>query len=73
MTPTHSQTLPDTGTSASVLADLASGKHPFAAKFKAAKRPMIVIGSHSMKSKDTAALCATLAASVSAAPDWKVC
>lgn len=60
------------GASLSVLSDVAAGKHPFAAKLKAAKRPLIVIGSHAMKNKDTVALCQTLAASTSAAPDWKV-
>jgi hypothetical protein len=60
------------GASLSTLSEIVSGKHAFAAKLKAAKRPMIVIGSHAMKSKDTVALCQTLAASTAAGSDWKV-
>jgi len=32
------------GSSTDVLAEIASGKHPFAARFKKAKMPMILFG-----------------------------
>lgn len=40
------------GFSGSVVNDLASGKHPFAKKLKAAKNPMIIIGSTPFKRED---------------------
>ena len=61
-----------TGSSLSTLADLVNGKHPFSARLKAAKRPLIIVGAHALDSPDTLALSSKLAASISSAPDWKV-
>ncbi|MGB1921095.1 MAG: NADH-quinone oxidoreductase subunit NuoG, partial [Candidatus Puniceispirillaceae bacterium] len=44
------------GDDPAVLADLASGKHKFAAKLKKAKRPMIIIGMGALARTDGAAL-----------------
>ena len=44
------------GDESAVLADLASGKHKFASKFKKAKRPMIIIGMGALARADGAAV-----------------
>ncbi len=44
------------GDSPSILSELASGKHPFCEKLKAAKRPMLIIGQGALSRKDGAAL-----------------
>lgn len=44
------------GDSPKLIADLASGKHAFAAKLKAAKRPMIIVGSEALQRGDGSAV-----------------
>lgn len=63
------------GTDASVLNDLQSGKHPFAKKWAAAKRPILILGAESLQGEDGAALhsaAAAISANANADPEWRV-
>lgn len=64
------------GESSAALLDLANGKHPFAAKLKAAKKPLVIVGSSALQRADGAAVMAQVnkvaASASSATPDWKV-
>ena len=53
------------GDEAAVLKDLASGKHPFSKRWKAAEKPMLVVGSEALERSDADAVfaaCQTIAA-----------
>lgn len=63
------------GASTSTLADLASGKHAFSKTLKAAKKPVVIVGSGALQRPDAAAifnLVNKLTATVSPAPGWQV-
>nr|XP_018913653.1 PREDICTED: NADH-ubiquinone oxidoreductase 75 kDa subunit, mitochondrial [Bemisia tabaci] len=65
------------GDSASDLKKLVDGSHPFSAKLKAAKRPLIVLGSQQLARSDGAAILSHVQQlakklSSSAEPDWKI-
>ena len=49
-----------------------TGKHNFAAKFKKAKKPLIVLGTTALANSDAAKIATQLAAQASSSPDWKV-
>jgi NADH dehydrogenase (ubiquinone) Fe-S protein 1 len=58
-----------------VIAQIASGSHPVAAKLKAAKKPLIILGAGILERPDGAAILSAvqnLASSTSASEDWKV-
>ena len=67
------------GDSAAALTQLADGSHPFSKTLKAAKNPMIVVGSGALQRADGAAIHAAVSslaqavrASSQAPQDWKV-
>jgi NADH dehydrogenase (ubiquinone) Fe-S protein 1 len=64
------------GASPSLLKDIASGKHEFSARWKNAKRPMLIVGAGAFQRDDGAGVheaCQELAASAtSAEDDWHV-
>eukprot|EP00047_Mylnosiga_fluctuans_P003100 m.227498 g.227498 ORF g.227498 m.227498 type:complete len:717 (+) comp11596_c0_seq1:21-2171(+) len=60
------------GTSLSTLSEIVSGKHPYAAKFKAAKKPLIVVGASALQTPEALSLANKLAQSASSAAGWKV-
>lgn len=59
-----------------VLADIAAGRHGFAEKLKAAKRPLIIVGANALARKDGAQILAAGKAIAEklkpSEPDWKV-
>lgn len=63
------------GDSPSVLQELAAGTHAFSKTFKAAKRPMVILGSSMLQRADGAALLSavsSLAQKAQAGGDWRV-
>lgn len=63
------------GDDPSLISKIATGSHPFAAKLKSAKKPLIIIGSDTLARCDGAAIltaCQELAAKTGASEDWKV-
>ncbi|XP_044740304.1 NADH-ubiquinone oxidoreductase 75 kDa subunit, mitochondrial [Chrysoperla carnea] len=62
------------GDSPNILAELQSGTHPFAAKLKAAKKPLIILGSEQLNRPDGGSILAhtLLIANQLNQPDWKV-
>lgn len=66
------------GENTDVLKNLANDSHPFAAKLRAAKKPLIILGADTLKRSDGAAILATvqtLAYGVQmglSVKDWKV-
>uniref|UniRef100_A0A1L8E1A1 NADH-ubiquinone oxidoreductase 75 kDa subunit, mitochondrial n=1 Tax=Nyssomyia neivai TaxID=330878 RepID=A0A1L8E1A1_9DIPT len=63
------------GSDAGTLAQIASGTHPFAAKLKAAKRPLIIVGADQLTRKDGKGILGSLqtfANQLQAGKEWKV-
>ncbi|XP_055682519.1 NADH-ubiquinone oxidoreductase 75 kDa subunit, mitochondrial [Lutzomyia longipalpis] len=63
------------GNDANTLSQIISGSHPFAAKLKAAKRPLVIVGADQLTRKDGKAILAnlqTFANQLQAGKDWKV-
>lgn len=63
------------GTSASVINEIANGSHPFAAKLKAAKRPMIIVGAEALARTDGSGMMSLHSFAQQLKPesgDWKV-
>lgn len=63
------------GTSSADLLDLSTGKHAFAKTLKAAKKPLVVVGSGALQRPDASAifnLASKVAASSNAEPGWQV-